>query len=75
MQESGPTEILPLICTLAIQGQYPVLSHPEFPQGSLLGTAAVANGLMVQTSFADMVGDILSPQCCQYFLWGQCQKS
>ena len=33
MQESGLTEIIPLICASAIWGQYPVFSHPEFPQG------------------------------------------
>ena len=27
MQESGLTEIIPLMCTLAIWGQEPVLSH------------------------------------------------
>ena len=32
MQASGLTEIIPLIFTLAIWGQYPVLSHPESPQ-------------------------------------------
>ena len=41
MQESGLTEILPLICTSTIWGQYPVFSHPEFPQGSPRGVAAV----------------------------------
>ena len=30
MQESGFTEILPLICTSPVCGQYPVFSHPEF---------------------------------------------
>ena len=34
MQKSGLTEIMPLIYTSAIWGQYPVFSHPEFPQGS-----------------------------------------
>ena len=29
MQESGLIEIIPLICTSAIWGQRPVLSHPE----------------------------------------------
>ena len=33
-QESGFTEIIPLICTSAIWGQCPVFSHPDFPQGS-----------------------------------------
>ena len=31
MQGSGLIEIIPLICTSAIGGQYPVLSHPESP--------------------------------------------
>ena len=29
MQESGLTEIISLTCTSGIQGQYPLLSHPE----------------------------------------------
>ena len=29
MQESGPTETSPLICTSVIWGQNPMLSHPE----------------------------------------------
>ena len=31
MQESRLTEIIPLICTSALWGQYPLFSHPEFP--------------------------------------------
>ena len=34
-------EIIPLICTSAIWGQYPVFLHPEFSQGSLYGMVAV----------------------------------
>ena len=34
MQESGFTEITPLIGTATVWGQYPVFSHAEFPQGS-----------------------------------------
>lgn len=42
MQESGLTEIIPLIRTSAIWSQYPVFSypvfsHPEFPQAAPLG--------------------------------------
>ena len=37
MQESGLTEIIPLTCSSAIWGQYPVRSHPESPQGTALG--------------------------------------
>ena len=33
MQESGLTEIIPLIGTSATWGQYSEFSHPEFPQG------------------------------------------
>ena len=53
MQESGLIEITPLICTLSILGQYPehrmlpVFIHLNYPQGALLGVAAVADGLMV----------------------------
>ena len=37
--KSGLIKIIPLICTLAIWGQYPVFSHPESPQGTaVLGT-------------------------------------
>ena len=41
LQESGFTEIIPLICTSAICSQYPVFLHPEFPQGSPEGVAAL----------------------------------
>ena len=34
-------EIIPLICTSVIWGQYPVFCHPVLPLGSLLGVAAV----------------------------------
>ena len=37
LQESGLTEIIPLIRTSAIWSQYPVFSHPEFPQAAPLG--------------------------------------
>ena len=33
VQESGFTEIAPLMGTSAIWGQDPVFSHAEFPQG------------------------------------------
>ena len=42
MQESGLIEIIPLICTSAVWGQYPVLSHPESLQGALSGVAAAS---------------------------------
>ena len=37
MKDSGLREIIPLICTAAIWGQYPVFWRPEFPQGSPQG--------------------------------------
>ena len=42
MQEFRLTEIIPLICTSALWGQYPVFSHPESPQGA--PSAVVADG-------------------------------
>ena len=51
MQESGLTEIITLICTSAIWGQYPVFSHPEFPQGASLGVAAVSDELTMSIQF------------------------
>ena len=41
MQESGLAGIIPLIHISAIWGQYPVLSHPESPQGAPLEVAEV----------------------------------
>ena len=41
MQESGLTGIIPLIGTSDICSPYLVFSHPEFPQGSPWGVAAV----------------------------------
>ena len=41
VQESGLTEIIPLIYISALWGQYPVFPHPEFPGGSPWGVAAV----------------------------------
>ena len=41
MQESGITEIIPLICTSAIWGQHLVYSKPEFPQAAPLWVAAI----------------------------------
>ena len=42
MQESGLTEIIPLMCTTS----YPVLSHLESARGASLGVATVADCLM-----------------------------
>ena len=41
MQESGRTDINPLMCTTAIWDQFPVFSHPECPQGSQWEVTAV----------------------------------
>lgn len=46
MQESGLIEIIALNCTLAVEGQGPVLSHPESPRGAPLGEAVVPDCLM-----------------------------
>ena len=51
MWESGLTEIIPLISTLTIEGQYPVFLHHESPQGATLGVTVVAKGLMTKTFF------------------------
>ena len=51
MQESGLTEIIPLMCTSALWGQHPVLSHPESSQGAGLEEAAAAEGLVVGILF------------------------
>ena len=51
MQESGLIEIIPLMCTLAILGQYSAFLHPESPKGARVGVALVAAGLMATTSF------------------------
>ena len=51
MQESGLIEIIPLICTLALWGQYPVLSHPESLQGAPSVVAAVTEGLTMGILF------------------------
>ena len=40
MQESGLSEIILGICTSAIWGQFPEVSHLEFPQGSPWGVTA-----------------------------------
>ena len=50
MPECGLIEIIPLICSLTLLGQYPIFLHPESPQGAQLGVAAVADGLMAGIS-------------------------
>ena len=51
MQESGLTEIVPLICSSTIWGQYPVLFHLESPQGALSGAAAAVDCYMAGILF------------------------
>ena len=51
MRESGLTEIIPLISTLTIEGQYPVFIHHESLQGAMLGVTVVAKSLMIKTFF------------------------
>ena len=51
MQEFGLIEIIPLVCILTVWGQYPVLSHLEFPQSAHLGVSAVADGLVTAAFF------------------------
>ena len=41
MQESGLTEVVPLICILAVPGQYPVVFTAGAPLGLRRGVAAV----------------------------------
>ena len=45
IQESGFTEIVPSICTLAIWGQCPAVSHPESPQIHLWGWLQQLTGI------------------------------
>ena len=40
VRESGLTEIVPLMCTSALWGRCPVLSHPESPQGHRGGSCS-----------------------------------
>ena len=58
MQESGLTEIIPLICTSAIWSQYPAFLHPESPQGAQLGVIAVAEGLAVGSPFVSILSSL-----------------
>ena len=53
MRKSGLTEIIILICTSAIWGQYPVFSHPESLQSVFGGHCS---GLMATTSFVYWYG-------------------
>ena len=65
MQESGLTEIIPLICISAIWGWYPVRSHFEFLQkGSpLRGSCNVIACWLPRLLFTDMASNIFFHWC------------
>ena len=66
MQESGLTEITPLMCTPALWGQCPVFPHPESPQGAPLGVTTVAHELMagiLNSLRAHQVGGVVGNGC------------
>ena len=63
MQESGLTEIIPLICTFTIQGQYPVFLHPEIPSGCTGWGLQQLMAVQLQHPWlTEMAGDILCSQ-------------
>ena len=51
MQESGFTEIIPLIHISAVWGQYLVLSYSQSPQGAPLEVAEVVEGFEMGNRF------------------------
>ena len=65
-QESGLTEIIPLICTSAVWDQYPMFSHPVFSQGSFLGEWLQSAGCQL----ADIVFGPEFPQSSYVHLGG-----
>ena len=65
MQEAWLTEIIPRICTLATQGQYPLLSHPGSPRGTLLGVATEAKVLAAGSLFVSILNSLRA------YHWGQ----
>ena len=58
MQDSGITEIIPLIFTSVIWGRYPVFPHPEFPQGSPAHLGGLQSPMTVTSFFMNMAGNI-----------------
>ena len=55
-------EIISLLCTLTIQGHYPVFLHPTSPQGKLLRWLRRLMAWWPQHPlFTDLAGDILCP--------------
>ena len=65
MLETRLIAIIPWICTLATQGQYPVLSHPGSPRGTLLGVATVAKVLAAGSLFVSILNSLRA------YHWGQ----
>ena len=49
-------EITPLLCTLTLQGQYPLFLYSKTPRGAQSGVAAVTEGLVATTSFVYLYG-------------------
>lgn len=69
MQESGPIEIIPMIYTLTIWGQYPIFLHPESTQGPPSGRRRwLVASWSQHPLFTEMAGNILCPQCTFPFL-------
>ena len=58
MQESGLTEIIPLIGTSAVWDQYPMFSHSEFHQDLPAPTGGMQSLMTVTSLFTDMAGNI-----------------
>ena len=63
-------EITPLLCTLTLQGQYPLFLYSKTLQGAQSGVVAVTDGLVATTSFVFLHGrqpslTILSVSCPQ----------
>ena len=58
MQESGLIEVIPLIGTSAIWGQYPVFSHPELPQGSPAHGGRLQSLMTITPLLIDMAENI-----------------
>ena len=65
MLETGLIEIIPWICTLATEGQYPILSHPGSPRGTLLGVARVAEVLAEGSLFVFILSSLRAHHCGQ----------
>lgn len=65
MRESGLSEIIPLICTLAIQGQCPAFLHPESPQAECWDDLIVGNMhcLLGGRQYVVLIGGIADLWC------------